>query len=124
TPNNPVGFNPVFELAHKSGYAQILAQNEDSNSPIYNLVDTTNIGMLGYSYGAAGALMAANDLGDQVQSVVALAPVFSAAVELAHVNTPHMILGGANDTELGPPAAMDLIYNAMPFDLQSMLIIL
>lgn len=124
TPNNPFGFNPVFERAHKSGYEQILAQNEDGDSPIFNLVDTANIGLLGYSYGGAGALLAANELGDRVQSVVGLAPVFTAPVELSHVNAPNLVLGGVNDTVLGPPAAMDLIYNAMPPDLQSMQIIL
>jgi predicted dienelactone hydrolase len=124
TPNNPISFPPTFAKAHKSGFQQLIDENSRSDSPVKGLIQTDNIGMLGYSYGGAGALLAADELGDQIASVVALAPVFASQVELEGVDAPNLVLGGVNDTILGPAEAMELIYNAIDPSLSSLLVVL
>ena len=61
-----------YETAHKSGVGILMGENENSSSPIYGKIG--RYGTIGYSKGGGGSINAASELGDQVDTCVALAP--------------------------------------------------
>jgi dienelactone hydrolase len=61
-----------YERAHKSGVAILQDENADPTSPLYGKIDS--YGVMGYSMGGGGSVNAATDLGDEVETCIALAP--------------------------------------------------
>lgn len=61
-----------YEVAHKSGVAILQDENADSSSPLYGKIGS--YGVMGYSMGGGGSLNAATDLGDGIETCIALAP--------------------------------------------------
>lgn len=61
-----------YEVAHKSGVAILQDENADSGSPLYGKIGS--YGVMGYSMGGGGSVNAATDLGQEVDTCIALAP--------------------------------------------------
>jgi dienelactone hydrolase len=61
-----------YELAHKSGVSILEDENADPASPLYGKVGS--YGVMGYSMGGGGSVNAATDLGNDVETCIALAP--------------------------------------------------
>ncbi len=117
TPNNNLGTNGQWTDAHKAGIAMLKSENTEYGSPIYGLVDTNKLQISGYSKGGGGALLAADDLGSQVKSVIPMAPYMDFGYSLSGITADTMILIGTSDAVASPSAAEDM-YNDLPDNIE------
>ena len=100
TPTTIIGPPVTWRDSHIGGYNKLLEENNNPSSPIYMTINTDAISLVGYSFGAAGALMAANELGSQITSLVLLAPVYPPGfddLDIENVTATSLIVGGTND---------------------------
>ena len=75
TPTNNLSLTTdVWEKAMLGGLEMLESENSRPSSPIYNLVDTDSLGIMGYSMGGGGTLKAANTVGDKIKTALSLAP--------------------------------------------------
>jgi dienelactone hydrolase len=72
--NNLSTTTDVWEKAMLGGLEMLESENSRPSSPIYNLVDTDSLGIMGYSMGGGGTLKAANTVGDKIKTALSLAP--------------------------------------------------
>ena len=116
TPYNIFGNPPVWESAHKAGFEELLQQNRTWYSPVYRRIDTDNMGMVGYSNGGGGALLAAGDLGDRVKALVGLSPFVDREQPFyANLSADALMLGGSWDF-VSTPNAVESAYQSLPAD--------
>jgi pimeloyl-ACP methyl ester carboxylesterase len=83
-----------YEKAQYDGFEMMVAENNNRNSVLYQRIE--NYGLMGYSMGGGGAINAANDLGNDVAAVVALAP-YNPQTFLNRVRAGCLIMVGSND---------------------------
>jgi predicted dienelactone hydrolase len=84
-----------YKLTQEDCFTLILSENENAKSPVYHKIG--KIGLIGYSMGGGAVLNAAEELGTQIDAVVALAP-WGPSTELGSVTAPTLILVGDGDT--------------------------
>lgn len=105
TPNNVFGGISFWEQAHLDAFNQLLEENQRPESPLANRIDIGRIALAGYSNGGGGALAVANTLGEDVHSVVGMAPyipIIGAGV-FDNVSANTLLLSGALDFTAFPP---------------------
>lgn len=114
TPTNRFASNTdIWKEAHIGGLEQLDEENSRPASPIYGLVDTDSLGIMGYSLGGGGALKAADELGRNVKAVLGLSPVELTNIE----NSLYRNITAATVCYTGTEDAPDIvtnIYNALP----------
>lgn len=114
TPNNNLGVNRQWKMAHKAGINKLLAENDRFFSPISGLVDTDKLQIMGFSKGGGGALLASSDLGDAVQSTQALAPYIDRInFDLSGITAATVCYTGTDDN-IAPPDRVVKMYNSLP----------
>ena len=114
TPYNIFGTPPVWEDAHKAGYRELLAQDSSWWSPLRNRVDRNQMGLLGYSMGGGGALLAAADLGERVKAVGGLSPYLDyRSPDYSEISAATLLLGGSLDFT-ATPGAVHSYYQQLP----------
>lgn len=91
-----------------AGVELLKRENGNSESPISNKLDESQIAIMGHSLGGGASLRAAEELGDAVKAVVPLTPYCcelgqSFEGDLNGVSTPTLIIATADDT-IAPPA--------------------
>ena len=75
TPNNRFAADTEeWSDTHKAGVLKLLDENDRTASPLFDMVDTGKLCLMGYSKGGGGALHASNELGAQIRTVLALSP--------------------------------------------------
>ncbi|MFW7380033.1 MAG: hypothetical protein ACOH5I_14565 [Oligoflexus sp.] len=100
TPKNRMSSNPsVWSTGHQGSVEKLIQENSRANSPIVGRIDTNRIGLMGYSMGAAGALLAANELGSKIRSVVTLC-AYQPVIPRSDI--PTMYITGNRDTVASP----------------------
>jgi hypothetical protein len=118
TPNNNRGNNPEWTTAHKAGIAKLKSENTRAASPIYGIVDTANLQIMGYSKGGGGALLAAASLGTQVKSTQAMAPYMdSSSYNLSGIRSNTICYTGTSDSVASPSKVVSM-YNSLPDSIQ------
>jgi dienelactone hydrolase len=67
TPTNNQSLDPViWQTGHEGSISMLLAENDNPDSPIFAMVDDQALGIMGFSMGGAGTILAANNLGDAI----------------------------------------------------------
>lgn len=99
-----------YTNAHLAGYDMMVDENNNSRSIVYRRI--SSYGLLGYSMGGGGALNAGDELGNDVDAIVAMAP-YDPDNNLSGVRAGSLIIVGSNDSVARPifnaePAYMDL----------------
>ena len=111
TPTNNQSLNPViWANGHKGGFQKLKAEGLRAGSPIQGKVDASKIGIMGYSMGGAGTILAVNELGTAVKAAVPIC-AFRPVTPTAAI--PLMLLTGTNDT-VAIPGNIITAYEAMP----------
>lgn len=117
TPYNVFGEPTVWKHAHLAGIEELLAQNETWWSPIRDRVNLKQLGIVGYSNGGGGALLAAGELGDTLKTVTALAPnIASEQPKYDNIDAQTQIVTGASD-RVSTPSAVGSYYESLPIDI-------
>ncbi|HET9240950.1 MAG TPA: hypothetical protein VFO10_27035 [Oligoflexus sp.] len=100
TPTNRYSFDPrIWASGHKGALAQLEMENQKTTSPIAGRVDTTSLGIMGFSMGGSGTALAVNELGTRVKAAVGLCAYNPAVLTQA---VPVLHISGSSDT-VAPP---------------------
>ena len=119
TPISPFGSQSSWVSAQRAGYEQLIIENNES-SPVGGLIDEDAIGLVGYSFGGGAALKVAEELGDKIKAVVALAPFNDtpSTWDMPDMEAASMIAIGSADTTARPRNAKGQ-YDGLPDSLAS-----
>ena len=98
TPTNILGTPPIWATAHKAGITTLKNEMSRSSSPIRGKVDLSKLGIMGFSMGGGGALLAAADLKTQIKTAVPLAPFLTRAPNYSDITAKTFVMAGASDT--------------------------
>ncbi|MCP4129689.1 MAG: hypothetical protein GY754_01615 [bacterium] len=109
TPTNILGLPATWERGHNGGIEQLKEENSRYDSPIYGMVDTNKLGVIGYSNGGTGAVMAAST-NDDIKAVVALCPMYTSGRD---IEVPTLLITGTLDF-VAFPLGVKSIYNTIP----------
>ena len=114
TPNNNLGLPPGWATAHKGGIDKLKSENSRLGSAIRNKVDTSKLGIMGFSMGGGGTLLAAGDLGSQIKTAVPLAPWLGVSIpSYRNIKAKTLVISGASDT-VAFPGTIAGYYNNLP----------
>jgi alpha-beta hydrolase superfamily lysophospholipase len=111
TPTNNQSLNPgIWATGHKGAFQKLKSESQRAGSPIQGRVDGTRIGIMGFSMGGAGTILAVNELGSAVKAAVPIC-AFRPVTPTAAI--PLLLLTGTADT-IAVPANIIAAYEAMP----------
>ena len=98
TPTNILGTPLNWETAHKGGIRQLKDENGRLLSAIRNKVDTNKLGIMGFSMGGGGTLLAAADLGSEIKTAVPLAPwLGTLSPTYRNIKAKTLVVSGSSD---------------------------
>jgi hypothetical protein len=100
-----------YENAHHDGYEMMVAENNKPSSVLYQRIN--NYGLMGYSMGGGAVINVANDLGDDVVAVIAMAP-YNPEATLRNVSAGCLIMVGSNDIVANPNWNAEPAYEDLP----------
>lgn len=109
TPTNTNSLDPnVWARGHLGSLDQLELEDKRSGSPIAGRVNTDRLGVMGFSMGGAGTVLAVNKAGTRVKAAVPLCPYQPAVLTAA---VPMLSITGTQDT-VASPAAIERSFNA------------
>lgn len=95
TPSNNYSLDAAdWSAAQQVAFRKLEAENTRNGSPIYGRINSEQIGLMGFSMGGAGTILAANGI-PKVRTAVAFCP-FEPVVP--NGNQPMMLISGTADT--------------------------
>lgn len=98
TPTNTLGTPLTWETAHKGGIDKLKSENTRLLSAIRGKVDTSKLGIMGFSMGGGGTLLAAADLGTQIKTAVPLAPWLGTLIpRYRNIKAKTLVVAGSSD---------------------------
>ncbi len=111
TPTNNQSLNPtIWATGHKGSFQKLKSENQRVGSPIQGKVDEKKIGIMGYSMGGAGTILAVNELSTAVKAAV---PICAFRPVTPTSSVPMLLQTGTDDT-VAVPRNIELAYEAMP----------
>ena len=114
TPTNNLGLPPGWERAHEGGIDKLKSENSRIGSALRNKVDTTKLGIMGFSMGGGGTLLAAADLGSNIKTAVPLAPWLGvSSPTYRNIKAKTLVISGASDS-VAYPSTIAGYYNNLP----------
>lgn len=124
TPTNNLSVKTdVWKNAMLGGLDMLESENNRSSSPIYNLVDTSRLGIMGFSMGGGGTLKAANAVGRRIKTALSLAP-HEAPVDpsmYTNISVPTVVTTGTNDS-ICPRDSVKAIFDCLPDGLERLFV--
>ena len=115
-----IGTNSVFADPEDRAYALLDAvnslkqENTRISSPLFNLLNTDNIALLGWSMGGGGSLLAAG-MDSNIKAIIALCPWLNLLNgETLDHNIPTLIISGQIDLIAAPAFHADIHYEMIP----------
>ncbi|MGE5864597.1 MAG: poly(ethylene terephthalate) hydrolase [Rhizobacter sp.] len=91
--------------------SQVATLSRTSSSPIYNKVDTSRLGVMGWSMGGGGSLISARD-NPSIKAAAPQAP-WSASKNFSSLTVPTLIIACENDTIAPVNQHADTFYDSM-----------
>lgn len=111
TPTNNLSLDPlIWSTGHKGSLEVLKAENQRDGSPIKSRLKTEKLGIMGFSMGGAGTIVAVNELG--ASGVQAAVPICAFQPQLPTAAVPMMLLTGTRDT-IAVPGNVVGAYNSM-----------
>jgi len=117
-----IGTNSIFDLVNdrkealQDALISLKAENNRTNSPLFNKLDTNKIALGGWSMGGGGAqLVAAED--PSIKAILAFCPFIEPSVvspSLLNHSAPILIFSGQIDVVAPPGTHADIQYNYTP----------
>jgi predicted dienelactone hydrolase len=121
--NNMSTTTDVWENAMLGGLEMLESENNRPSSPIYNLVDMSKLGIMGFSMGGGGTLKAANTVGDKIKTALSLAPHEAPVNPSMYTNiaVPTVVTTGTRDS-ICPRDSVKDIFNCLPNDIECLFV--
>lgn len=111
TPTNPYSFSAsTWAAGHVGSTLTLERENASLASELYGKVKVDKFALMGYSYGGAGSILAAAQLGDRTAAVVPLNPYNPTVLS---VDAPILFVAGTRDT-VARPALSLAAFNSIP----------
>lgn len=85
----------------------------NESGPLAGKLDTANVGFMGQSMGGGGTLIAANDVGDEIQAAIPMEP-YAPGASFPAITTPTLIIAAELDTVAGVSQNAYAHYNSIP----------
>ena len=113
--NDPYDNLQMRKHAHIAAVDFLKNENSRSDSPLNGKVDTNKLAIMGHSLGGGAALLAAQELGNKIKTVVALTPYCCELgkafdCDLSEMTVPTLIIAGSADTITPPETHSRLHY--------------
>lgn len=96
TPLDRLGRNKAWRDAHLAGIDKLKRLNSDSDL-LRGKIAIDKLQVCGHSKGGGGALWAADILGSELKSIIAMCPWQEGFTSLSGIQTPTLIQGGVDD---------------------------
>jgi dienelactone hydrolase len=90
----------------------VISQSNSSNSAISGMVDSSRVGVMGWSMGGGGALRSA--VGNRLSAAIPLAPWNTGGNDFDEIDTPTMIIACENDSTAAVDTHASPFYNSIP----------
>ncbi|WP_068824797.1 alpha/beta hydrolase family protein [Pseudomonas sp. BMS12] len=90
----------------------LISQSGSSSSPIYNKVDSTRLGAIGWSMGGGGSLKLATQR--SINAIIPQAPYYAGLSNFNQINTPALILACESDVVAPVATHASPFYNKIP----------
>ncbi|WP_141732784.1 alpha/beta hydrolase family protein [Oligoflexus tunisiensis] len=109
TPTHPYSLDArTWSKGHKASLETLLVESDKDSTPIAGRVDPERIGLMGFSYGGAGTILAANDLDERVRSAVTFC-AFNPQTPMNPI--PMLFITGTKDTVASPNRILSAFQN-------------
>lgn len=99
----------IWAKGHVAGIATLKRENLRFDSPLQGQLDTDRLGLMGYSLGGAGSVIAANELEGEIKAVVPMNPYLPLTPT---TEVPYLFIAGNRDT-VAKPARVAQTFAAM-----------
>jgi predicted dienelactone hydrolase len=97
TPTNNLTLDPnIWATGHKASLNKLKAEHQRAGSPIAQKVRVDRLGIMGFSMGGAGTIVAVNELG--AEGVQAAVPLCAYQPQVPTASIPTLLLTGNQDT--------------------------
>ncbi|WP_141734103.1 poly(ethylene terephthalate) hydrolase family protein [Oligoflexus tunisiensis] len=106
--SNMVGNAQIWANGHKASLETLVKENSLTSSPLYGRIHLQGMGVSGYSYGGAGAILAANQAPDLVAAAI---PLFAYQPSRPTTAIPYLFLTGTADGVASPTAILNVFKN-------------
>lgn len=90
----------------------VISQSNSNNSAISGMVDSSRVGVMGWSMGGGGALRSAS--GNRLSAAIPLAPWNTGSNNFNQIETPTMIIACENDSVASVGTHASPFYNRIP----------
>lgn len=90
----------------------LVAQNTRTGSPVRGMIDTSRLGVIGWSMGGGGTIRVAGE--GRIRAAIPLAPWDTSSIPSRRVQAPTMILACQSDTIARVRSHASPFYNALP----------
>ena len=108
--NNRSGDARVWQVGHEGSLEKLNAETSREGSPIKGAIDLSKLGIMGFSMGGAGTILAANQLGDAIKVAV---PLCAYRPVSPTMKSATLYIAGTRDT-ISIPGRIVATYEAMP----------
>jgi dienelactone hydrolase len=95
-----------------SALDHVISQSNSSSSAISGMVDSSRVGVMGWSMGGGGALRVAS--GNRLSAVIPLAPWNTGGNDFDEIDTPTLIIACENDSTAPVNTHASPFYNSIP----------
>jgi len=106
--SNTVGSAQIWANGHKASLETLVKEDSSRTSPLYGRINLQRMGVSGYSYGGAGAILAANQSPDLVAAAV---PLSAYQPSRPVTSIPYLFVTGTRDTVASPTAVLNVFKN-------------
>jgi dienelactone hydrolase len=90
----------------------LIDENNDSSSPIYNMIDEDRLGAIGWSMGGGGSLKLSTER--SINAIIPQAPYYSGSNDFDEIKTPALILACESDAIAPVGIHASSFYNDLP----------
>jgi predicted peptidase len=103
--SNMVGNAQIWANGHKASLETLVKEEALSSSPLYGRINLKRMGVSGYSYGGAGAILAANQSPELVAAAV---PLCAYQPARPATRIPYLFVTGTQDSVASPTAILNV----------------
>lgn len=111
-PTNVLDWNDARAVDLQAALA-VVRGSLNQSGPLAGKIDIDNVGFMGQSMGGGGTLIAANEVGDDIQAAIPMEP-YAPGVSFPNITVPTLIIAAELDTVAAVSSNAFAHYNSIP----------